>query len=312
MASVKSLATSCEIPAIAANPDATPLTDDPEEILRFACEALDAGIGCALVTIVEIRGGAARSLGAQMSVRSDGTFRGFVSGGCVEASVAAEAVPAIEKGIDRYLLLGEGSKFFDIVLPCGGGITLAIHVLRQGEPLREILNRLKARQRTALRYDPSRQRLSLVDDAESAELLEGCFVRNYRPRPRIVIAGQSIEAEATASLGIAAGYDVVRIAGSLTADIIDRDTAIALLHHDLDREIPTLARALAGEPFYIGALGSGTTHARRCEMLRAAGTSEADIGRIKAPIGIFAKARDANSLALSVLADIAAAHGSSR
>lgn len=69
-------------------------------------------------------------------------------GGCTEAAVAAEALEAIGKGVDRYLLLGEGSRFFDIVLQCGGGITLVIHVLKDATPVREVLFELQSRWRT--------------------------------------------------------------------------------------------------------------------------------------------------------------------
>ncbi len=68
------------------------LTDDPIEILRFAYEAWCSGIPVALVTLVEVRGGNSRPIGAQMAVRADGLYCGFVSGGCAEAAVAAEAL----------------------------------------------------------------------------------------------------------------------------------------------------------------------------------------------------------------------------
>src|SRR5690606_16603641 len=104
-------------------PRAAFLSDDAIDILAFAAQSMAEGHAAALVTLVEICGGAARAIGAQMAVREDGLYCGFVSGGCTEAAVAAEAVIALQKGLDRNLRLGEGSPFFDIVLPCGGGIT---------------------------------------------------------------------------------------------------------------------------------------------------------------------------------------------
>ncbi len=86
----------------------------------------------------------------------------------------------------------------------------------------------------------------------------------------------------------------------------DQDTAIVLLHHDVDRETPFLAAALRSDAFYIGALGSHKSHQRRCQELRSRGFGDDIIGRIKAPIGIFPRARDSSSIALSVLADITA------
>ncbi|WP_333631001.1 XdhC family protein, partial [Agrobacterium cavarae] len=83
-------------------------SDYPAEILRFALNALDGG-GAALATLVEIRGGAARSLGAHLAVSSDGHYCGYLSGGCIEAAVAAEALKAMEEGRDRVVKYGEGS-----------------------------------------------------------------------------------------------------------------------------------------------------------------------------------------------------------
>jgi len=94
-------------------PEQAFLTDDSREILRFAVEALMAGKEAALVMLTEIRGGAARSLGAQMVVREDGQYCGFVSGGCVEAAAAFEALEVIASGQDREVRYGQGSPWFD-------------------------------------------------------------------------------------------------------------------------------------------------------------------------------------------------------
>ena len=131
----------------------------------------------------------------------------------------------------------------------------------------------------------------------------------YRPKPRIVLSGGTIEVETTARLANASGYEVYPHttpgAQLVEPGAIDEDTAVAILHHDLDREVLTLKAALGAKPFYIGALGSRRTHERRVEKLQCLGYGQQDIARIKAPIGVFGKARDSISLALSVLADIA-------
>ncbi|WP_164923789.1 XdhC family protein [Sinorhizobium fredii] len=295
-------------------PQPAVLTDDAAEILAFARDALRSGSRCALVTLVEIRGGAARSLGAHMAVREDGMFCGFVSGGCVEPAVAAEALEAIRAGCDGMLVLGQGSKFFDIVLPCGGAITLAIHVLRRNDPLEAVLAALAARKRAGLRYDAAAQSLEFINAATEPGWEEGRFFTSYRPATRVVLCGRSIELRTTISLAEAVGYDVVAVEGAaeLRPEQLDADSAVAFLHHDLDREMALLEIALASPAFYIGALGSERTHRRRCDELRRRGFPEASIARIKAPIGLFAKARDAGSLALSVLADIAACRAAGR
>ena len=291
-------------------PRAAFLSDDAADILTFAAEALEEGHATALVTLVEIRGGAARAIGAQMAVREDGLYCGFVSGGCTEAAVAAEAVIALQKGVDRNLKLGEGSPFFDIVLPCGGGITLTIHVLRDAAMLRLTLAALQRRTQARLRYNPGMQALSFEAGEGTSGWKGDDFVRAYRPKPRLLLAGTPMEAGAVARVATASGYDVVVLdRGQMpSSDQIDADTAVALLFHDIDRELPVFDAALASRAFYIGALGSRRTHARRCEALLQRGHDEATLARIKAPIGIFDRARNANSLALSVVADIARTH----
>jgi xanthine dehydrogenase accessory factor len=293
--------------AIAQEPRAAFLSDDASEILHFALQSLDAGYGAALVTLVEIRGGAARAIGAQMAVREDGLYCGFVSGGCTEAAVAAEAVIALQKGMDRNLRLGEGSPFFDIVLPCGGGITLAIHVVRYAEVLRDVLAALHQRMPVRLRYHAGAQTLAFMP-GEGAGGWEGdCFVRAYRPRPRLLVGGTPMETGAVARVAAASGYEVLVVERRcpMSADQLDRDTAVAILYHDIDNELPLLACALASPAFYIGALGSRRTHAKRCAVLRQLGYGEPELARIKAPIGVFDKARESNSLALSIVADVA-------
>ncbi|MGO7320867.1 XdhC family protein [Rhizobium ruizarguesonis] len=284
-------------------------TDDPVELLRFAIDAHGLG-AAALATLVDIRGGAARALGAHMAVAADGRFCGYVSGGCVEAAVASEALLAMAQGRDRTVKFGDGSPFFDIVLPCGGGISVAIHVLKDVGALRHVLDCLERRQAAGLAYSPGQRALKPVEPLPRAQWLEQDFVTVYRPRTRVVLSGQTIEAQAVARLAEASGYDVIAMApGGVrpVADIIDPFTAVVLLHHDLDAEAAILEIALASPGFYIGALGSTRTHRRRVERLRAMAFRRDDIARIKAPIGMFGPTRDATSLALSVLADVAAA-----
>jgi xanthine dehydrogenase accessory factor len=290
-------------------PGAAFLSDDAMDILAFAAKSMTEGYAAALVTLVEIHGGAARAIGAQMAVREDGLYCGFVSGGCTEAAVAAEAMLALQKGLDRNIRLGEGSPFFDIVLPCGGGITLAIHVLRDAAVLHHALMALQRRIPVRLRYDGGARALALEAGEGKTGWDGDVFVRAYRPRERLVLAGTGLETGAVVQVAAASGYEVLLLdRGKVPAeDQLDRDTAIALLFHDIDRELALLECALASNAFYIGALGSRRTHGKRCAALRHHGYGDADLARIKAPIGIFDKARDARTLALSIVADVAQA-----
>ncbi|MFW8643581.1 XdhC family protein [Rhizobium beringeri] len=191
------------------------------------------------------------SLGAHVAVAADGRFCGYVSGGCVEAAVASGSAFAMAHGRDRTVKFGDGSPFFDIVLPCGGGISVAIHILKDVGALRHVLERLERRQAAGLAYSPERQTLEPVDPVPRACWLGRDFVTVYRPRTRVVLSGQTIEAQAVARLAEASGYDVIvrgqGEGGRVEADIIDPFTAVVLLHHELDAEAAIL-RPRFGRP----------------------------------------------------------------
>lgn len=87
---------------------------------------------------------------------------------------------------------------------------------------------------------------------------------------------------------------------------VDRWTAFCALTHDPKIDDPGLIHALESGCFYIGALGSRKTHARRVERLTQAGVGEAQIAGIHAPIGLAIGAQSPAEIAVAVLAQITA------
>jgi xanthine dehydrogenase accessory factor len=88
---------------------------------------------------------------------------------------------------------------------------------------------------------------------------------------------------------------------------LDRYTALVALTHDPKIDDPALTAALHAECFYVGALGSKKTHGRRVERLTAAGFTQAEIARIRAPIGLDIGAVSPAEIAVSILGEIVAA-----
>jgi xanthine dehydrogenase accessory factor len=84
----------------------------------------------------------------------------------------------------------------------------------------------------------------------------------------------------------------------------DARTAVVLLTHDPKIDDPALLAVLPTAAFYVGALGSTRTHAKRLERLAAAGASEADRARIQGPAGLSIGARTPAEIAVSVLAQV--------
>jgi xanthine dehydrogenase accessory factor len=85
---------------------------------------------------------------------------------------------------------------------------------------------------------------------------------------------------------------------------IDESTCFAVLTHDDKIDDPALVYACRSPARYIGALGSKRTHAQRVERLRALGLSDAEIARIRAPIGLDIGARKPEEIAVAILAEI--------
>jgi xanthine dehydrogenase accessory factor len=87
---------------------------------------------------------------------------------------------------------------------------------------------------------------------------------------------------------------------------VDRYTAFVALTHDPKIDDPALLHALSRDCFYIGALGSRKTHAKRLERLKAQGAKDADLARIHGPIGLAIGAVSPAEIAVSIMAEITA------
>ena len=294
----------------------------PFDLLR---QGKEQGLQGALVTLVNIEGGAPRAIGTHMAVLEDGRYVGYISGGCLEGAVATEAMRIIRTGVDETLRFGMGSRFLDVQLPCGGGVDLHI-TARPDHPMVE----------EALDLFSARQSFALALGADGAHVLNGTapqtgwgedgFYRRYDPPVRLLLVGAGAEMVALSRLGLAAGMGVTGLSAdeaclaalaqggaaaqplhgdTLPAGLADAHTALVFLFHDHARELPLLKAGLDSPAFYIGALGSRRTQVARRENLTAAGMAPQQIDRIHGPIGLFGPTRNAHSLAVAILAEIA-------
>ena len=93
---------------------------------------------------------------------------------------------------------------------------------------------------------------------------------------------------------------------ALPALRLDRYTAMVLLTHDPRIDDQGIRHALRADCFYIGALGSSKTHAKRLERMRAEGFGEKELARIHAPIGLDIGAVSPAEIAIAILGEIVA------
>ncbi len=152
------------------------------------------------------------------------------------------------------------------------------------------------------------------------------FLTVHVPSPKLVITGAVHISQTLAPMGQLLGYDVT-IVDPRTAfatperfpDVhvlaewpdqalpklhLDTATAFVALTHDPKIDEPALEAALKAGCFYIGALGSKKTHAKRLERLRALGIKDDALARIHAPIGLSIGASSPPEIAVAILAEI--------
>lgn len=308
----------------------TSLATSPLDILRFL-EARDAaGEDCALVTLTRIEDASPRALGAQMAVAESGDYIGSLSGGCIEAAVAAEALDALATGAARLVRFGKGSPYVDIRLPCGGGIDLLFTPRPDPAAIRTAVARLAVRRPAGLSLAATGVRF--CEPVAPPQWRGDSFVATYVPQLRILAFGQGEELTALAELVAAAGaalaafspygrdVEALQASGVDAALLAHRGarpdigfdpwTASVFLFHDRDWEEVLIPWALAQPGFYVGALGSRRTHAERRAMLEAAGVAAEAIGSLRSPVGLIPSTRDPSTLAISILAEMAEQYAS--
>lgn len=85
---------------------------------------------------------------------------------------------------------------------------------------------------------------------------------------------------------------------------LDSYTALAVLAHVSHIDDEALKVGLKSDCLYIGALGSKKNHTARVGRLKEAGLTDAEIARIKNPIGLDIGAQSPAEIALAVMAEI--------
>ena len=198
--------------------------------------------------------------------------------------------------------------------------------MRNGRSLNQLPQSLNLSISNLLRenFPATTQRLQLADDLE-------LFVEQFRPAPTLIMVGGVHIAVALTSMAKTLGFRTIVIDPRRAFGSDDRfphadqlltlwpkkafaeleitpETAVALLTHDPKIDDPALEIVLPSPAFYIGALGSKKTHAKRVERLQKKGVDTAQISRIHAPIGLNLNAQTPEEIALSVMAEVIQAY----
>ncbi|MFC8198863.1 XdhC family protein [Streptomyces sp. NPDC057298] len=172
-------------------------------------------------------------------------------------------------------------------------------------------------------------RVTFGGDAGTCPERLSVLVHVAAPRPRMLIFGAVDFAAALSQAGRFLGYRVTVCdarpvfataqrfphADEVVVDWphryleraeVDDRTAVCVLTHDAKFDIPLLRLALGLSAGYVGAMGSRRTHDERMRLLREAGVTEAQLARLRSPIGLDLGARTPEETAISITAEIIA------
>ncbi len=312
----------------------------PEQALAW----IDAGKSVAIATVVRTWGSAPRPVGAQLVIDADMNFQGSVSGGCVESAVILEAADAMQDGTCRVLTFGVSDESaFEVGLACGGQIEVMVEPIGVGQGpsvdmIRELVQARANRRpvvyqvdtknwdRRLLPRDTANSDLEVLFRTDKSSKVVDLFSGVHNPPLRLAIVGAVHIAQPLVQMAKMAGYDVVlcdprdsfasaaRFPGetfleawpdSALADFgLDARTAVVTLSHDPKIDTPALQAALDSEVFYVGALGSKRTHAKRVAELERMGLAVDIIARIDGPVGLDIGASTPAEIAISIMAEM--------
>jgi xanthine dehydrogenase accessory factor len=291
-----------------------PLYGLVDDVRPALAELFARGQKGALVTLVAVDGPSPRPLGSQMLIDQSGAAVGYVSGGCVEGSLVILAQEVIASGKARSFVFGADSPFMDIALICGTQIEVLIEPANPSDPsltalLEAFFNRQVHHRQSALNqfgasfcqtYLPAYRLIIMGHDPVAIACIslaktmafEAILVRDKGPsQPVLGLAGQYFNTSAKQALGELK---------------LDPWTAMVTTTHDLDQDHDALCLGLNSNAFYVGALGSKRRLDDRTAKLRAEGLSEAQIARLRAPVGLAIGAATPYEIALSILSEIVA------
>ncbi|GAA4872146.1 XdhC/CoxI family protein [Kitasatospora terrestris] len=209
-----------------------------------------------------------------------------------------------------------------------------LHSMRSAQPLHLLECAVVAEARAMLDAGRTGQLVLGLDGRPCDDAAQGTvtvFVESYVPAPRMIVFGAIDFAAAVVRIGKFLGYRVtVCDARPVFAtarrfpdadevvvdwphryldsqlDRIDGRTVLCVLTHDAKFDIPLLERALRLPVGYVGAMGSRKTHLDRNTHLREVGLTDAEIARLRSPIGLDLGARTPEETAVSVAAEIVA------
>jgi len=306
------------------------------EVLRSAEAWRKSARRVTLGTIVRTWGSAPRPVGALVAIRDDGQVAGSVSGGCVEddliEKVRAQAVAKDAPQLVTYGVTNEEATRWG--LPCGGTLQVVLEPVTEASGLGGLLEVISRQQLVKRRLEMDSGRVT-VEPGRWSDALEfdgKVLTTVHGPRWRLLLIGAGQLTHYLTEMAkmldyhvsvvepreeYAAGWNVagVGLDRRMPDDVIaeanlDGHSAVVALTHDPKIDDLALMEALKSAAFYVGAIGSKKNNDARRQRLLEFDLSEAEIARLRGPVGLYIGSKTPPEIAVAILAEMTAVrHG---
>ncbi len=309
-----------------------------QQVLGQVRDWLAADEPCWLATVVATYGSSPRPVGSLLTCNRAGQLKGSLSGGCVEDDLLDKLTSgALAGDAAQFFRYGETEEEAEqLGLPCGGHLDIVIEPLGPDSATNahfdHLVQRVDGRACVERTLEVRSGAFSHRDVERHGEFHysheDGLLVHTYGPQYQLFVIGTNMVSAYVAEMAQALGYDVVvcdpradqladfvvpgvRKVRDMPDDAVrrmanDPYSAIVALTHDPRIDDMGLMEALKTDAFYIGAMGSSRTSAKRRERLAALDLSAAEIGRLRAPIGLPIGSKTPPEIAVAVVAEITA------
>ncbi len=309
------------------------MTSTDSQLFEQLLNWLQQGQRCWLCTVIDAWGSAPRPVGSLMAFNSQGQIVGSLSGGCVEddllQSVLAKT-PASAPQIVKYGVSVEQNE--RLGLPCGGTLEIVVESLAANENSishsAELCRASQQRQCVSRQLDLATGEFSLQasDKHETLRVSNGRLFHTLGPRYRLLLIGAGELSRMLAQMALTFDYQIVvcdprqqliddwplaqvTAVQGMPDDIVrdyvqDAFNIVLALTHDPRIDDMGLMEALQSPAFYVGALGSQKTAAKRRARLQQMNVSASALARLHAPVGLSIGAKTPAEIAVAILADL--------
>jgi len=303
-----------------------------QQVLSQLAAWLEAGRNCWLCTITETFGSSPRPAGSLLVCNEDGLYCGSLSGGCVEDNLR-ESILKGELANKRPERIRYGVAVEDVLrlgLPCGGSLEVIIEPIAPASAAfyRQLADKVQQRILVKRSVDLLTGAASMQDVDSFMPLTSNTTTLEqvYGPSFQLLLVGAVQVAWYLADMALALDYQVeicdpraelvanapstrARLVTAMPDDwlrtkVIDQSTAVIALCHDPRIDDMALMEVLPRAAFYVGAMGSERTSAKRRERLLQLDLSAADLDKLHAPVGLPLGSKTPPEIAIAIMAEL--------